>query len=53
MTLQAGDVLMLGCGARRPLARAGDRIDIYAPGVPALGLLTNTLIQELDEGAKS
>jgi len=53
MTLQAGDVLMLGCGARRPLARAGDRIDIYATGVPALGLLTNTLIQELDEGAKS
>jgi 5-oxopent-3-ene-1,2,5-tricarboxylate decarboxylase/2-hydroxyhepta-2,4-diene-1,7-dioate isomerase len=46
MTLQAGDVLMLGCGAGRPLARVGDRIDISAPGVPALGRLAHTLIQE-------
>jgi 5-oxopent-3-ene-1,2,5-tricarboxylate decarboxylase/2-hydroxyhepta-2,4-diene-1,7-dioate isomerase len=46
MTLHPGDVLMLGCGANRPLARAGDRIDISVPGVPALGTLSNTLIQE-------
>jgi 5-oxopent-3-ene-1,2,5-tricarboxylate decarboxylase/2-hydroxyhepta-2,4-diene-1,7-dioate isomerase len=34
---------MLGCDAGRPLAKAGDRIDISAPG---LGTLTNTLVQE-------
>lgn len=43
MTLQAGDLLMLGCGADRPLARVGDRIDITAPG---LGTLSNTLVAE-------
>jgi 5-oxopent-3-ene-1,2,5-tricarboxylate decarboxylase/2-hydroxyhepta-2,4-diene-1,7-dioate isomerase len=53
MTLHPGDVLMLGCGAKRPLARAGDRIDISAPGVSALGTLSNTLVEELDEGAPS
>lgn len=41
MTLQPGDVLMLGCGPNRPLAKAGDRIDISAPG---FGTLTNTLV---------
>jgi len=41
MTLAPGDVLMLGCNAGRPLARAGDRIDIIAPGFQTL---TNTLI---------
>ena len=46
MTLRPGDVLMLGCGAKRPLARAGDRIEISAPGTPALGTLSNTLITE-------
>lgn len=40
MSLQPGDVLMLGCDAGRPLARAGDRIDITAPGFGTLG---NTL----------
>lgn len=45
MTLHTGDVLMLGCGAARPLARAGDRIDISAPG---LGTLGNTLAQEVE-----
>jgi 5-oxopent-3-ene-1,2,5-tricarboxylate decarboxylase / 2-hydroxyhepta-2,4-diene-1,7-dioate isomerase len=38
---------MLGCdvpaGGRRPIARAGDRIEIRAPG---LGTLANTLVQE-------
>ena len=43
MTLAHGDVLMLGCGPGRPLARAGDRIDISAPG---LETLSNTLVKE-------
>jgi 5-oxopent-3-ene-1,2,5-tricarboxylate decarboxylase / 2-hydroxyhepta-2,4-diene-1,7-dioate isomerase len=41
MTLGAGDVLMLGCDAGRPLANAGDSIEISAPG---LGSLRNTLV---------
>lgn len=43
MTLAHGDVLMLGCGAGRPLARVGDRIEISAPGFETL---TNTLVAE-------
>jgi 5-oxopent-3-ene-1,2,5-tricarboxylate decarboxylase/2-hydroxyhepta-2,4-diene-1,7-dioate isomerase len=43
MTLGAGDVLMLGCDLGRPLAQAGDRIEISAPG---FGTLTNTLVAE-------
>jgi 5-oxopent-3-ene-1,2,5-tricarboxylate decarboxylase/2-hydroxyhepta-2,4-diene-1,7-dioate isomerase len=43
MTLRAGDVLMLGCDTGRPMARAGDRIDIAAPG---FATLSNTLVQE-------
>lgn len=43
MTLAHGDVLMLGCGAGRPLARAGDRIEISAPGFETL---VNTLAPE-------
>ncbi|MDI1272919.1 fumarylacetoacetate hydrolase family protein [Polaromonas sp.] len=43
MTLHAGDVLMLGCDAGRPLARRGDRIDISAAG---FGTLSNRLIEE-------
>jgi 5-oxopent-3-ene-1,2,5-tricarboxylate decarboxylase / 2-hydroxyhepta-2,4-diene-1,7-dioate isomerase len=43
MTLGAGDVLMLGLDAGRPLAGAGDRIEISAPG---LGTLANTLVAE-------
>lgn len=43
MTLQRGDILMLGCDAGRPLARAGDRIEIAAPGFQALH---NTLVRE-------
>lgn len=41
MTLGAGDVLMLGCNAGRPLARAGQRIEISAPGFQPL---VNTLV---------
>jgi 5-oxopent-3-ene-1,2,5-tricarboxylate decarboxylase/2-hydroxyhepta-2,4-diene-1,7-dioate isomerase len=44
MTLGPGDVLMLGCDAPRPLARAGDRIEIR---MPALGTLANTLMAEV------
>jgi 5-oxopent-3-ene-1,2,5-tricarboxylate decarboxylase/2-hydroxyhepta-2,4-diene-1,7-dioate isomerase len=47
MTLQAGDVLMLGAGAGRPLAKVGDRIDINAPGLPSFGTLSHTLTAEV------
>lgn len=43
MTLHAGDVLMLGCNAGRPLAKVGERIEISAPGFDPL---VNTLIEE-------
>lgn len=43
MTLAPGDVLMLGCNAGRPLAKAGDRIEIVAPGFDAL---ENALVGE-------
>ena len=41
MTLGEGDMLMLGCDAGRPRAKAGDRIDI---SMPALGTLSNLLV---------
>ncbi|MET3439901.1 5-oxopent-3-ene-1,2,5-tricarboxylate decarboxylase/2-hydroxyhepta-2,4-diene-1,7-dioate isomerase [Variovorax paradoxus] len=43
MTLAHGDILLLGCDAGRPLARAGDRIEISSPGFETL---INTLVQE-------
>jgi len=43
MTLGTGDLLMIGCGWPRPLAKVGDRIELSAPG---LGTLTNTLAAE-------
>lgn len=43
MTLGAGDVLMLGCDAGRPLAKPGDHIEISASG---MGSLSNTLVAE-------
>jgi 5-oxopent-3-ene-1,2,5-tricarboxylate decarboxylase / 2-hydroxyhepta-2,4-diene-1,7-dioate isomerase len=43
MTLGPGDVLMLGVDAGRPLARAGDCVEISAAG---LGSLANTLVAE-------
>lgn len=43
MTLRAGDVLMLGCNAGRPLAKVGERIEISAPGFEPL---VNTLVKE-------
>ena len=50
MTLREGDVLMLGCGAGRPLAKAGDRVDVSVPGVPAFGTLSHTLVEEFFHG---
>lgn len=52
MTLQAGDVLMLGLdvchdgseAGRRPQAVVGDVVEIHAPGVPGLGVLRHHLI---------
>jgi 5-oxopent-3-ene-1,2,5-tricarboxylate decarboxylase/2-hydroxyhepta-2,4-diene-1,7-dioate isomerase len=44
MTLAHGDVLLLGCDAGRPLAHAGDRIEISSPGFETL---INTLVQEI------
>lgn len=46
LTLQRGDVLLLGLGAPRPLARAGQRIEIQAPEAPALGVLRQQLVEE-------
>jgi len=46
MTLAHGDVLLLGCDTGRPLARAGDRIEISSPGFETL---INTLVQETAE----
>ena len=43
MTLRAGDVLMLGCNAGRPMAKAGQRIEVTAPGFEPL---VNTLVRE-------
>ena len=43
MTLARGDMLMLGCDEGRPLARAGDRIEVSAPGFETL---VNTLVGE-------
>jgi len=48
MTLAHGDVLMLGCDAGRPLAHAGDRIEISAPGFETL---SNTLVAQEKEAA--
>lgn len=46
MRLRPGDLLMLGCGAGRPLARAGDHITISAPGHAAFGTLANQLVAQ-------
>lgn len=43
MSLRPGDLLLLGCDAGRPRARAGDHIEI---SMPALGTLANTLATE-------
>ncbi|MEP6944184.1 MAG: fumarylacetoacetate hydrolase family protein, partial [Betaproteobacteria bacterium] len=43
MTLTAGDVLLMGCGAPSPTARAGDRVRTEIEGV---GALENLLVVE-------
>lgn len=43
MTLAPGDVLMLGCAAPRPHARAGERIELRSD---ALGTLVHTLVAD-------
>jgi 5-oxopent-3-ene-1,2,5-tricarboxylate decarboxylase/2-hydroxyhepta-2,4-diene-1,7-dioate isomerase len=43
MTLGEGDMLMLGCDVGRPLARAGDHVEIK---MPALGTLANDFVAE-------
>lgn len=44
MSLRAGDLLLLGCDADRPLAYAGDHIEIAMVDKPAFGVLSNTLM---------
>jgi len=46
MTLRPGDALLLGLGAGRPRARAGQRIAIEAPAAPALGVLHQQLVED-------
>ena len=43
MTLREGDVLLAGCDIARPLAQAGDRVELRGG---ALGTLTQQLVQE-------
>lgn len=43
MTLEAGDVLLVGMPENPPLARAGDRIDI---DIAHIGTLTTALIRQ-------
>lgn len=43
MSLRDGDLLLLGCDADRPVAHAGDHIEITMAGNPAFGVLSNTL----------
>ncbi|TFY98052.1 fumarylacetoacetate hydrolase family protein [Ramlibacter rhizophilus] len=43
MTLGEGELLMLGCEAQRPRVRAGDTVELSAPG---LGVLRHTVEQE-------
>ena len=44
MSLRAGDLLLLGCDADRPLAHVGDHIEIEMADRPAFGVLSNTLL---------
>jgi 5-oxopent-3-ene-1,2,5-tricarboxylate decarboxylase/2-hydroxyhepta-2,4-diene-1,7-dioate isomerase len=44
MSLREGDLLLLGCDAERPMACAGDHIEITLADKPAFGVLSNTLL---------
>jgi 5-oxopent-3-ene-1,2,5-tricarboxylate decarboxylase/2-hydroxyhepta-2,4-diene-1,7-dioate isomerase len=50
MTLQAGDVLMLGVSLGAPRVRAGDEVAIHIDGV---GRLTTRFVAEPAEGSQS
>lgn len=49
MTLEAGDVLLVGPPEGAPLARPGDRVQLEVPG---LGKLSHTVVSEANPGAK-
>ncbi|CAJ0803993.1 hypothetical protein LMG19083_03982 [Ralstonia psammae] len=49
MTLEAGDVLLVGMPENPPLARAGDRIDIE---IAHIGTLTTALVCPAQEGSR-
>ncbi|KWT70660.1 MULTISPECIES: fumarylacetoacetate hydrolase family protein [unclassified Variovorax] len=49
MTLEAGDVLLVGPPEGAPLARPGDRVELEVPG---LGKLSHTVVFEINGGAR-
>ena len=49
MTLEAGDVLLVGMPEKPPLARAGDRIDI---DIANIGTLTTRLVRHAQEASQ-
>ena len=49
MTLRCGDLLLLGCGASRPLAAPGERIDIRLRDRPDFGILNTRLVRAPQE----
>ncbi len=51
MTLRCGDLLLLGCDLGRPLAEAGDQVEIGMRSHAAFGSLCNTLLLAPQEGA--
>ncbi|MCY7307506.1 MAG: fumarylacetoacetate hydrolase family protein [Rhodoferax sp.] len=51
MTLRCGDLLLLGCDRGRPLAAAGDQVEIGMRNQAAFGSLCNTLLLAPQEGA--
>lgn len=49
MTLEPGDVLLVGPPEGAPLARPGDRVELEVPG---LGRLSHTVVAEINAGAQ-
>ena len=47
MTLRPGDILMMGCDHGSPLLKVGDSVDISAPALRGMGILSNTLVAEV------
>jgi 5-oxopent-3-ene-1,2,5-tricarboxylate decarboxylase/2-hydroxyhepta-2,4-diene-1,7-dioate isomerase len=50
MSLDAGDVLLIGVPASAPRARAGDKVEI---AISEIGMLTHTLVAEKVDGLRS